>query len=63
VITLGQRKTDKIIGMITIMDFMYLTPTLKSDLGQAHLGKFDHNNQMLRLLVITLSGFHCTKDS
>jgi hypothetical protein len=31
-----------------------------SDLGQINLGKFDHNNQMITLSVITLSGFHCT---
>jgi hypothetical protein len=28
-------------------------------MGQINLSKFDHNNRMITLSVITLSGFHC----
>ncbi len=32
---------------------------LQSDLGQINLAKFNHNNGMITLSVITLSGFYC----
>jgi hypothetical protein len=31
-------------------------------LGQVKMGKFDHNNRMITLSVITLSGFHCSSN-
>jgi hypothetical protein len=30
-------------------------------LGQVKMGKFDHNNRMITLSVITLSGLPCSK--
>ena len=32
-------------------------------MGQVNLAKFDHNNQMITISVITLRGFQCTKIS
>ncbi len=33
---------------------------INSELGLVNLIKFNHNNRMITLSVITLSGFHCT---
>jgi hypothetical protein len=60
--TFGQRKTDNNNLMITIRERVRRLHQLKSLLlGQVKMGKFDHNNQMITLSVITLSGFHCIR--
>jgi hypothetical protein len=59
-ITLGQRLTDNIIRMITISGCTFY---INSELELVNLIKFDHNNWMITLSVITLSGFHCTQIS
>ncbi len=60
VISLGQGETDNINRMITLSKWTK-TPSVgkKYELGQINLGKFDHNNRMIALSVITLSGLHC----
>ncbi len=52
--------SDNIKRRITISSFLFILSkqwTVIWDL--VNLSKFDHNNQMITLLVITLSGFHC----
>jgi len=53
VITLTERLTTSDLSRYT-----YLITYLNLDLET--LGQFDHINQMIKLSVITLSGFHCT---
>ena len=50
-------QTDNIYQMITIASsILKYICTLKRDLGQ---GEFDHINQLITLLMITLRGFDC----
>ena len=46
------------INQMTLIRTSHLQQ-VKRDLGQVNLGKFDHDNQMIILSVITISVFHC----
>jgi hypothetical protein len=57
-ITLGPKKTDTIDRTITISDWIETNIVwFMSELGHV---QFDYINQMITLLVITLSNFHST---
>ncbi len=61
VITLGKRETDNINRMITVSELTrHLHKVKMFEFGQDNLGKFDHNNRVITLSVITLSGFYCS---
>ena len=62
VITLGQTISDYSNQLITLTEDSLLFKWLdKGKWGFGILIKIDHINQIIKLTVMTLKGFHCTK--